>query len=629
MLLTPPTVTETETCSQWVINFIDELPPYPFGTITAQDFSYYYKQDRSSNVYIARFWGDDLTDVGGEGASPEYLQGTTTVPDLSVTGRVWNMDYPYSWYHPVFEFGKPFQTDTNPYIQSTPPGQLSTAIYTHTYTTTPAISYFSDSDVLLLAANPSDINPDHSTLILDGTDAINQTVDVTLDNYKYPFLTAVTRINSDGTATLMARNVTTQITFESVNMDITPNSGYVDTEILVWNVGGDYSKKWTEESATSPTSVGHIVGDLLPTARYSVKVNGAFIGNFLANGSGEIMFDYTGGYSLKTFEVGSPVAIGGQVPSEGYPGDVTNLDVKADFTGKVSLNWTDPTDIDLKEIVIGETLLNSHTDTFIINKGIQSAVMTNRIVGSEYEYLVKARDTDGLESPGVSSQITIPSQGEVIGPGEDPLEDGAGIILPDGVYIGDSIKSKDSTTVYFVDTDKRRHTFPNEPTYFSYFPSFAGIKTLPLSTLAQIAIGKNVTVRPGTWLVKIQTDPKVYAVEPFGSLRYVSSVDIAINLYGTDWATRILDISPVFFVDYQVDDPLTTLAHPTEAVIRYQNSASIYFFDQGKKRLIPPDVFANNKFQAKFILANFDQAIIYPNGEAVAKQKMEEIIAIR
>ncbi|MFA5902326.1 MAG: hypothetical protein WC836_00205 [Desulfobacula sp.] len=201
--------------------------------------------------------------------------------------------------------------------------------------------------------------------------------------------------------------------------------------------------------------------------------------------------------------------------------------------------------------------------------------------------------------------------------------------LPAGVMVGDLIKSKDFTTVYFIDSDNRRHTFPNEPTYFSYFSSFKGIKILPLSTLSQIEIGANVTVKPGTWLVKIQTDPKVYALEPYGVLRYVSTVDIASKLYGSNWTARIIDISPAFFVDYQVGDPLSILVHPAETVIKYQNSANIYFIDQGKKRLIPPDVFINNKFQTKSILDDFDQSISYSDGNPLVNQKIEDIIAIR
>lgn len=324
-----------------------------------------------------------------------------------------------------------------------------------------------------------------------------------------------------------------------------------------------------------------------------------------------------------------PAAFGGQAPHYGQPGDVTNLVVKADSTGKITLTWQDPTDQDLKEIVITETLINFSTNTFIIAKGVETAIFTNRLVGSEYEYLIKARDTSGLESPGVFSEITVPAQGEVSGRGEEPMEGGAEITLPDGVYVGALVKEKETTTVYFIDADKRRHTFPNEPTFFSYFESFAGIKTLPASTLAQIAIGKNVTVRPGTWLVKIQTDPKVYALEPYGVLKYVSTVDLAKKLYGTGWTTKIIDISPAFFVDYQLGEPITMLMHPTETVIKYQNSSNIYYIDQGKKRLITSAVFTNNIFQNKFIIANFDQSISYPSGEPITNQKIEDIIAIR
>ena len=58
--------------------------------------------------------------------------------------------------------------------------------------------------------------------------------------------------------------------------------------------------------------------------------------------------------------------------------------------------------------------------------------------------------------------------------------------------------------------------------------------------LAAYAIGGNVTYRPGTRLVKIQSDPKVYAVDAHGVLRWVKTEAAAIALYGSATGTNKL-----------------------------------------------------------------------------------------
>ncbi|MCX6744944.1 MAG: hypothetical protein NTX82_05455 [Candidatus Parcubacteria bacterium] len=631
LLLTPPTAIETEQCSQWVINFIDELPDYPFGAITQQDFNFWGKSAGHSFSYLFRFWNSNQyvqNDIGAYGAYT-YL-------DTNFSGLTWNMEYPYSWYHSVFEYGKPFLTNNNPYITSqvtqVPPDPFSTATITHTYTTTPAVKYFSNSDVLLLAANPSAPGSALATLVLDGTYASDNSINVTLANYKYPFSAEITRIDSDGTATLMASNVTTITTFNSVNMELTPNSGYVDVDIDTWQLAGDFYKKWTETGSIPLITVNHTVGDLLPNTLYSATVNGAVVSSGYSNGAGKFNFNYSSNSynSLKTFEVGKAFTAG-SLPHVDSPSVITNLSVKADSTGRVTITWLDPTDADLKEIVITETSANNQTQTIVIAAGKESAVLTGRAVGSEYKYFIRAVDISGLASTGVTITITIPRQGETQS-GESVLsapEEPSGLTLPDGVNVGDSIKVSNSTTVYFVDTDKRRHTFPNETTYFSYFSSFNGIKTISLSTLARITLGKNVTVRPGTWLVKIQSDPKVYAVEPYGVLRSISSQAVAAALYGADWNSKIADISPAFFVDYQIGLDVSTAVHPTGVAFSYQNDSKVYYVEQNNKRYISTEVFINNKFRDMFIIRKVSPDIAYANGTDLPNLNIEEIVTTR
>ena len=70
---------------------------------------------------------------------------------------------------------------------------------------------------------------------------------------------------------------------------------------------------------------------------------------------------------------------------------------------------------------------------------------------------------------------------------------------------------------------RKRYVFPNEATYKSWYSDFSGVVTISADELASYPLAANVVVRPGTKLVKITTDPKVYAVEANGVLRWVQT----------------------------------------------------------------------------------------------------------
>jgi hypothetical protein len=84
---------------------------------------------------------------------------------------------------------------------------------------------------------------------------------------------------------------------------------------------------------------------------------------------------------------------------------------------------------------------------------------------------------------------------------------------------GDLIKMNGLSSVYYLKGGKR-FVFPNQSTYASWYsdnnggPDWSGIKTVAQSELESYPLGGNVTVRPGTKLIKITTNPTVYAVEP-------------------------------------------------------------------------------------------------------------------
>ncbi|MDD2785732.1 MAG: chitosanase [Patescibacteria group bacterium] len=137
------------------------------------------------------------------------------------------------------------------------------------------------------------------------------------------------------------------------------------------------------------------------------------------------------------------------------------------------------------------------------------------------------------------------------------------IIAPVGsVAIGPGSLVKGSgSAVYYVADDDERHAFPNQSVYSSWYQtSSQSIITLDDNPLAELALGENVTFRPGSTLVKVATDPKVYAVSRYSVLHWVITEGLAAALYGQSWNKRIVDVPDVFFNDYTVGAPITKVA---------------------------------------------------------------------
>lgn len=119
------------------------------------------------------------------------------------------------------------------------------------------------------------------------------------------------------------------------------------------------------------------------------------------------------------------------------------------------------------------------------------------------------------------------------------------------------IKSAQIDSVYYCGADGKRYVFPNQAIYNSWYENFDTVLTISTYQLASIPIGGNVTYKPGKKLIKIQSDPKVYAVSHGGILRWVQSEVLATAFYGDNWAKEIDDIQEVFFFNYEVGDPVS------------------------------------------------------------------------
>ena len=128
--------------------------------------------------------------------------------------------------------------------------------------------------------------------------------------------------------------------------------------------------------------------------------------------------------------------------------------------------------------------------------------------------------------------------------------------------------------VYYYAPSLTRYVFPTYATYATWYDDFSGIKTLSAEELSSIPIGGSVTFKPGTRLVKVTTDPKVYAVDSHGVLRWIVSETVAKALYGEQWNTMVSDVPDAFFTNYTIGNPIQK-AEDFDAVQEQISTATI------------------------------------------------------
>mgnify|MGYP001558184509 FL=1 len=200
----------------------------------------------------------------------------------------------------------------------------------------------------------------------------------------------------------------------------------------------------------------------------------------------------------------------------------------------------------------------------------------------------------------------LPEEEVVTDDDEVMTREEANAALPGDVEVDNLVKGSTSSAVYYVGLDAKRHPFPNEQIFYTWYPDFDEVVTVSDTDLAAMTIGTPILTRPGTLMVKIQTDPKTYAVEPGYNLRWVTSEDVAIDLYGSTWNQMIMDIEPTYFSKFSFGDDLESGdSHPSAALVTDASGGDVYFIDGEGRRLVEDDAaFEANMFQSRFVLVD-------------------------
>ncbi|MBT7350664.1 hypothetical protein HN803_07845, partial [candidate division WWE3 bacterium] len=192
---------------------------------------------------------------------------------------------------------------------------------------------------------------------------------------------------------------------------------------------------------------------------------------------------------------------------------------------------------------------------------------------------------------------------------------------------GDLIKAS-GAAVYFYAADGMRYTFPTQSTYMSWYSNFDGVKTITDDELSAIDLAGNVVIRPGTKLVKITTVPKVFAVQPNGSLAWIETADAAKALYGDNWASMVIDIPDGFWTNYTDSGMVIDgTEFPEGSLVKPEGGSDIYYVNaDGSWSMIADETAFNaNMWAAAFVVST---TMAVPSAGSDIAAAMDEVIDV-
>ncbi len=260
-----------------------------------------------------------------------------------------------------------------------------------------------------------------------------------------------------------------------------------------------------------------------------------------------------------TYEIDVLTPNGGETLTEGEEYEIT---WEADPEGEYYIDLYYLDGEDYVEIATQET--NDGSYTWEVPADVEDSLV--KVVWTDLadELDSDTSDADFNDTDGVSE-----AEEEEVADEEEEVADAEAAEAPSGTGIspvtgeeeeitavepGDFITSPSFSTVYYVTEDFERRAFISSAVFFTYADSYDEIKDVTDATLTALTLGDNMLPNPGVVLVKVQSDAKTYAVDDSYNLRWITSEEVAEDLYGTDWADYIIDIEATFFASFGAGD---------------------------------------------------------------------------
>ena len=136
---------------------------------------------------------------------------------------------------------------------------------------------------------------------------------------------------------------------------------------------------------------------------------------------------------------------------------------------------------------------------------------------------------------------------------------------------GTLIRGASSPMVYYYSSNGKRYVFTGKDVLASWYNSTQdmltgtssmcqNVRQLADSDLATITIGGNVDIRPGTYIIKVASDPSLYVVSRGRTIHKLASSSLAELIFPETSTQRLRVVSDAFFTGYMIGSPLTSTA---------------------------------------------------------------------
>ena len=151
---------------------------------------------------------------------------------------------------------------------------------------------------------------------------------------------------------------------------------------------------------------------------------------------------------------------------------------------------------------------------------------------------------------------------------------------------GDLFKVPNNSAVYLVNANMQRMYFPHSTVFKSWYEDYLTVVEIPTTCVDNYpspgVAPFGVNYRPGSKLIKVQISPSVYAVGSDNTKYKIGSEDVASALYGSDWASKVVDIADVFWPNYVHTGDQINEAVPHEGMLIKVAGGEVYKVQAGE-----------------------------------------------
>lgn len=293
---------------------------------------------------------------------------------------------------------------------------------------------------------------------------------------------------------------------------------------------------WTFRTSSCSSGGGSSGSSMTSTAAV-VTLTGPDAGDDLSGGDVETVTWTTSGSGNDTVEL-----------SYSTDGGVSYTQIAYDLDkDDGSYDWTVP-NVSESDVILKITSYDSGKGT-LDTDSVTVDISSTEAVAEEEEAL---GSTEGTMMDSSGRHIAPVSQRSGVSPLTGAIESIS------EVRAGQFVRSYGFPAVYLVEADMSRSVFWDTTTFFTWADSWDQVVWVSDATLPTLTLGGAVLPKAGVVLVKIQSDPKVYAIENDSDpeLRWVPTEEVATSIYGSAWADYVIDVDSTVLSSFEAGDDM-------------------------------------------------------------------------